>query len=412
VIFVNRFYWPDSSATAQILTSLAEGLAVEGMKVEVLTSRMNYADRKVVYPSRESHHGVYIRRLWSTRFGRGGVLGRLSDYLTVYAAFFFWLLLRGRRGDVVVLKTDPPMLSVLGAVVGLVRPLKLVAWCQDVFPEVAMAEIRMAAPLRILMRLLQRLRDWSFARCQRLVVLGEDMRSYLEGRGVAADKLLTIGNWAVCEAEATAEAVAAMREEWGIGSHTFVMGYSGNLGRAHDWQTLFGAAQRLQGREALLFLVCGGGHGYEQLRASVDSAGLAERFLFLPYQPKERLAAALAVPDVHWFSLKARLRHFIFPSKLYGILQAGKASAFIGRSDGEIGRLMGEIQCGAAFEEGDVEGLSQWIEQQLSDSERAKAAGKHAREYWRQNLRGDTAISRWKTALQQAAADGQTPGHL
>ena len=39
VIFVNRFYWPDEPATAQLLTDLAESLAASGHPVTVITSQ-------------------------------------------------------------------------------------------------------------------------------------------------------------------------------------------------------------------------------------------------------------------------------------------------------------------------------------------------------------------------------------
>ena len=37
---LNRFYWPDESATAQLLTDLCEHLARQGRAVTVITSRM------------------------------------------------------------------------------------------------------------------------------------------------------------------------------------------------------------------------------------------------------------------------------------------------------------------------------------------------------------------------------------
>ena len=65
------------------------------------------------------------------------VLGRSVDYATFYlsAAWRLWRL--ARRGDVIVAKTDPPMLSIIAAPIAFLRGAKLVNWLQDVFPEVA-----------------------------------------------------------------------------------------------------------------------------------------------------------------------------------------------------------------------------------------------------------------------------------
>jgi hypothetical protein len=134
VFFFNRFYRPDSSATAQILTDLCEGLDGSGYPITVVTSRLNYADPAIAYPAREQLGAVTVRRLWSTRFGRGNALGRLLDYLTIYLSFFVFMLREPRPGDLAVFKTDPPLLSVPGALARAVRGFHMVAWCQDLFP--------------------------------------------------------------------------------------------------------------------------------------------------------------------------------------------------------------------------------------------------------------------------------------
>ena len=69
VVFVNRFYWPDHSATAQMLTDLAVELAARGWPVTVIASRLRY-DGGDLLPRRETHAGVTIERVTTSRFGR------------------------------------------------------------------------------------------------------------------------------------------------------------------------------------------------------------------------------------------------------------------------------------------------------------------------------------------------------
>ena len=119
ILFVNRFYDPDHSATAQILTDLAEALAARGWEVSVVTSRLRYDDPSVVLPGRDRHAGVTIRRVWTSRFGRAGLVGRAIDYLCFLRRPRSCALLRlARRGDMIVAKTDPPLLSVIAALGG------------------------------------------------------------------------------------------------------------------------------------------------------------------------------------------------------------------------------------------------------------------------------------------------------
>jgi colanic acid biosynthesis glycosyl transferase WcaI len=398
VVFFNRFYWPDESATAQLLTDLAEGLALEGWQVEIVTSRLNYADASARYRVNEAHEGVHIHRVWSTGFGRAGLLGRLLDYLTVYLSFLIYLLKEIPAGTTVVMKTDPPLLSILGAFAAQFRPYSLVAWNQDLFPEVAscMGGIpRGALPLAAG---LASLRDWSLRCCQRVVVLGEDMRAYLEGRGIASQTLQTIGNWAVQETESS-EPEAGFRNDWGVPHDAVLLGYSGNLGRAHDWSTLREAALDAAVRDGLHFSICGGGHGYPDLQAAVKGTALEAHFHFLPYQPRDFLGTALKIPDAHWISLKAAQTPFILPSKFYGVLEAGRPLVFIGDPTSKLAQLVENEGLGFAVAEGDVSRLREILRDLVVDRAGWRARGLAARRYWETHCRREKRISVWGEML-------------
>jgi colanic acid biosynthesis glycosyl transferase WcaI len=74
LIFVNRFYAPDHSATAQILTDLCRRLAADGHDVTVVASRMRYDDAAARLPADETLDGVRVRRVATTRLGRANLL--------------------------------------------------------------------------------------------------------------------------------------------------------------------------------------------------------------------------------------------------------------------------------------------------------------------------------------------------
>src|SRR5262245_47909263 len=113
VIVVNRYYAPDRSATAQLLTDVAEHMARQGADVTVVTCRHGYDDPGAALPAREVRRGVVILRVWTTRFGRRRLPGRAIDYLSFYLAAYIALLRQTRRGDLLLAKTDPPLISVI-----------------------------------------------------------------------------------------------------------------------------------------------------------------------------------------------------------------------------------------------------------------------------------------------------------
>ena len=105
----------------------------------------------------------------------------------------------------------------------------------------------------------------------------------------------------------------------------------------------------------------GGGHRVDELTRIVHARGLDATFRFIPYQDRILLKYSLAVPDVHWISLKPAVEGMIVPSKFYGIAAAGRPIIAITSADGEIARLVREYECGLIVEPGQAKALAQAI---------------------------------------------------
>ncbi len=402
ILFVNRFYHPDHSATAQILTDLAEALAARGWDVSVVTSRLCYDDASVVLPGREQHAGVTIRRVWTSRFGRAGLLGRAIDYLSFYITAFGAILGSARRDDVVVAKTDPPLLSVVAAVAVRLRGARLVNWLQDLYPEVA-AELGMGVMRGPLGAVLRWLRNISLRSARINVAIGERMAERLLAEGVPAARVAVMPNWSDEEAiRPVARADLKLRDEWGL-KDRFVIGYSGNLGRAHEAETLLGAAKLLGDRNDIVFLMIGGGRESRRLTERVEAEGLAAQFQFRPYQPRARLSESLGSADIHWLSLRPELEGLIVPSKFYGIAAAGRPVIAITDSDGEIARLVTRDACGIVVTPGDSAGLAAAIVALAGDPERVTAMGAAARTMVERDYRRSDAFERWDRLFEGIA---------
>src|SRR5437660_3191515 len=102
LIFLNRFFFPDHSATSQILGDLAFHLAEAQWDVHVVTSRQLYGDPRAQLPKDEIIRGVHVHRIAGTRFGRTGLAGRALDYLSYYVLSYVQVLKLARAGDIVV----------------------------------------------------------------------------------------------------------------------------------------------------------------------------------------------------------------------------------------------------------------------------------------------------------------------
>lgn len=396
IIFVNRFFHPDLSATSQLLSDLAFDLATD-RRVMVIASRLRYDDPAARLPAREIVRGVEVRRLATTGFGRAGLLGRALDMLSFQAACGLALVGVARRGDVIVAKTDPPLLSVVAGFVARLKGARLVNWLQDIYPEAA-AALGVPGLGGVIGRGLRALRDASLVKADDNIVLGERMAAHLRAAGVPAGRVRVIPNWTDEVAITPIEhALNSLREAWGLNGK-FVVAYSGNLGRAHEYQTMLGAAAMLAEETSIVFLMIGDGHHTGALKADAKAAGLAN-IVFQPYQAADALAASLSAADVHWISLRPELEGLVVPSKVYGVLAAGRPIIAVTSAKGEIARLVGEHGCGLQIDPGDSHGFARAVRLLASDSHQATRFGAAARDAAMGAYSREAALARWREAI-------------
>ncbi len=394
IIFVNRFFHPDESATSQMVSDLAAHLSARGHDVRVITSRLAYADPSVRHARRETWQGVTITRVATTGFGRGNLLGRAVDYLSFYVTSFLATLGIARRGDVVVAKTDPPLVGVTTGLAARLRGAQVVNWLQDVFPEVADAT-GVRVPLR---RLLRGLRNRSLRKADLNVAIGERMRELVltETRGRA--DAVVIHNF-VDDALVPDEAgAAALRAGWGYGPEDFIIGYSGNLGRAHDIDTVLGAARALKADRSVRFLFIGGGHLRAEMEARARALGLTN-IDTRPYVPRTELPRSLCLPDVHWVTLVPALEGLIVPSKLYGIAAAGRPALIVGDPAGELAQIATGHGFGLTIAPGDSAGFVDAVAALRADPGRRSAMGAAARRFAETDGARHRAFALWDAAL-------------
>lgn len=390
--FLNRFYWPNESATAQLLHDVATGLAQRGHRIVVLTGDDSEHGNA---PGREIQAGVEIRRVSRNRRG-GGLRQKAVDFAS-YLIWSAWTLARHcRRGDTVVAMTDPPLLGVVAGFVAGLRHARVIHWAQDIYPEVAIA-LAPHALVRGLAHLALPFRDASWRGADRCVAISGEIAALMAARGVPENRITVVANWAPRGISALPRSGGdSLRAAWGL-SGKFVVAYSGNLGRVHDLEAIVDLAAALRPFRNLSLLIVGSGPGQRHLVDAVASRGL-DHVCFQPPQPRARLNEALAVADVHLVTLRAECVGLVFPSKTYGIARAGRALAFIGPAGCELARLIADHRMGVAFPRDEVPQLAAVLHRWSEDGS-AGDFGRAAAEFGRKHAGVETGCAAWETLL-------------
>jgi glycosyltransferase involved in cell wall biosynthesis len=337
LLVLNQYYWPGVEATAHLLSELCEALA-EDYDITVLTGRLHaFPD----LPDRERRHGVEIVRLRSTAYERSRLLRRASNYAS-YLAEALRVGVTARRPDVVLCMTDPPVVADIALLLARRFRAPLVVISEDVFPEIAVALKRLENPVVVgLLRVLVR---FYLSRADRLVAIGQTMRRRLEEKGAAPERISVIPNWVDVHAITPARRDNDWAHSHGLVGR-FVVMHSGNVGHAQNLDTLVRSTTLLRDLDALRVVIIGTGarrHELISLAQTLETPAVR----FLPYQPRALLSETLSAADVHVVGLATGLAGYVVPSRLYGIMAAGKPVIAAADAESETAQLVEEVGCG------------------------------------------------------------------
>ncbi|MCA9030691.1 MAG: glycosyltransferase family 4 protein [Planctomycetaceae bacterium] len=381
LLYINRSYWPDSEATGQLLTDLCEDLADE-FDVTVLVGLPNHvADgMEPPRPGTSTHNGVTIRRVRHTQFGKHSFWGRILNLVSFTLAAFWASLWLPVRPDVVITETDPFFLPLLGRFLKWRYRCRFVAYLQDIYPDIAVAvgKVREGWITWFLRRQLV----GAYQQADKVIVLSSDMQNLSQRNGVDAQRLTIIPNWIDTSTICPRGEINQFRQQENIDDY-FVVMYSGNMGVGHLLEPVLDAADQLQNRAEILFVLIGEGQQKVHLQQRAERLGL-KNVRFLPYQPREFLSESLSGADCHLVSVRPEVVECLMPSKLYGVLAAGVPSIALAPADCELSTVVETNAAGIVCPTDNPDNISKRIaaavEKLCDDGEFRRRAGKSARQ--------------------------------
>lgn len=398
IIFVNRFFYPDQSATSQILSDLVFNIKEDVVpEIHIVTSRNTYQNDRKLLPD-ENIHGIYVHRVWTSRFGRQHLVGRSLDYLSFYVTTFFKLLQLTHKDDVVIAKTDPPVISYIAYIVCKAKKSYLINWLQDLFPEVA-SGLNMISIDSVLYKLLKKVKNKSLRAADMNIVIGHRMHDLLVEEGVLNDKINVIDNWNINDdAKYINKEDNNLVTDWDL-ENKFIISYSGNFGRAHEYKIMQTLVDHYKQEKSLVFLFIGGGKYYNDIK-EYSEKNMIDNVVFKPYQDKDMLNYSLSLADLNIVSLRPELEGLIVPSKFYGLASIGAPILFIGDDQGEIAIIIKQNQCGYSFRPDVEENIYQLIDELKSGESNTKLISDNLKRLYDTSYRPEVAYCKWLKVLE------------
>lgn len=405
---VNEFFYPDETGgTGAVLSSLARYLQdnFEGVQLEAVTSRRLYRRHSENLPAEEDWRGIRIHRLAAPMSIGVSTPRRLWANL-VFSIAALWFLLRQPRYDVLLVSTAPPPLPVVARLLNLLFGTPYLYVVYDLEPDraVTMQLIKDTHPVARCLRALQR--QW-LHHAGRTIVLGRCMRERLIDRyGLAPQRVEVIAIGSDPEEIYPLPKESAFRAKLGL--EGFVVVYSGNFGRYHNFDTILDAAGRLQ-RSGITFALVGGGSQQAHIAERIEQEALSNVRL-MPFVPQEEYNDLLASADVSLVTLEPGMEGICVPSKFYSILASGRPTIAMVSPNSEVAYVLAEANCGLQIGQGDTDRLVSVLQRLSHAPQELERMGQNARRVLLEKYSLSAVAERYYFAL--LAACGKDLGDI
>ncbi|MEL6927703.1 MAG: glycosyltransferase family 4 protein [Cyanobacteria bacterium J06600_6] len=384
LLIITQFFPPDYAATGQLISELSHQLSEQNIEVNVFTGQPGYAYQQEQAPKIEVDRRVKIRRTTFRQFYSQRIRSKTLNG-AIFTLRSAWHLLRNaRQYNAVILTTAPPFLAVVGYLANLVTKLEYICLVYDLYPDVVI-ELGVISPNNAIAKLWHKINGHIWQRSQEIVVLSETMKHRIVAQHpTIANQISVIHNWA----DPNWIEPISKAENWFAQQHQlrdkFTVLYSGNLGHCHDMDTILETAKLLREQE-IQFVFIGAGAKYQKCQAMVAELKLGN-CLFLPYQDRANLPYSLTACDLALVSIAPGLEGVVAPSKVYGIMAAGKAIAAVCESHSYLRQLISDAHCGVAVDNHHSQQLAEFILILAANPDLAKDMGDAGRNYLQQHF--------------------------
>ncbi len=354
VCIINEFFYPDETGgTGTVLSELAAALRRDfpDVQIDVITSVNLYRAQTVRLDAYEEWENTRIFRLPTPHASFRSTRHRLAANAKFGLAALGKLLRLGRY-DLVLIGTAPPTLAMVASAYKALTKTPYLYVVYDLDPDraVQMGVLPARSPITRLLRSWQK--SW-MKKADQVVVLGRCMREYVMRHYDLPPEqvqVIPIGG----DHEAIQPLSPRTRFRAAHSLNGFVVCYSGNFGRYHDFDTVLDAAKHLQTAEPTVqFALVGGGAQKEHIERRVREEQIGNVTL-LPFVPKEDYSDLLASADVSLVTLEPGMEGLCVPSKFYSILASGRATIATVSAGSEVARVLAEAGCGLQVAQGDA----------------------------------------------------------
>ena len=352
VLFLDAYYEPEQIAFTHLENDLIEGLITEGHRVHIVCPiptrgvspevAKKYA--KIKHQSRFKGK-VKIDRFWAPPEGKNPILRAFR---------YFWCNLRTyqlgksiKNVDVVFSNSTPPTQGLIAGMVAKKLGVPFVYSLQDIFPD-SLVTTGLSSEKSILYKFGRIIENATYKKCKRIIVISNSMKENLLNKGFDKNKISVISNWIDTDViKPVKREDNKLFDEFGIDRSKYIVLYAGNFGQAQGAEIVLEAAEELKDNNEILFVIFGGGSGFEA--ANKRAQGLSNVFIH-QLLPQDRVSEVYSMGDVALITCKKGIGKSGMPSKTWSIMACNTPIIASFDTESELENVIRNSESGKSIE--------------------------------------------------------------
>lgn len=401
ILLLTAYFPPDTGSAAHLFYELGTELVSHGHQVTVITNKPGYHAQGSLeqyqkkFIVRETINDMRVLRVPSLRLPPQLMVGRALWQFSM--AFMFWLAgLILPPHDVVLVYSPPLTLGLAAWGIRLLRRTPFVTNIQDLFPKsiIDLGLLRNPAFIRFfegLERLIYRTSD-----C--ITVHSEGNQEYVVASGGQDVQVEVFHNWVDTTFIQPGNRMNTFRQSHDLGD-SFVVSFAGVLGYSQDVDVILDAANRLDSRLNITWVIVGDGVEKSRLLLKAERMGL-KKVRFIPMQPREKYPAVLHASDVGLAALHKSVKTPVVPSKILSIMAAGRPVIAVMNPDGDAPKLIEQAKCGFALPSDDSRALADAVMRLHNDRGLCRQMGENGRRYAEEHLSLSATVGKYENLFE------------
>ncbi len=406
VVFVINYFYPDYASTGQLLTELCVALQKD-FNITVIAAQPGYAGENSATNrmfEADKLENINIMRIRLPKVDKTSKISRIK-YIFSYFILANLALLREKGVDAIYTISQPPVLGgLIGTIGKFLKRTKHIYNIQDFNPEQAAAVSY--TNKQFIFNWAKKVDKWNCSYSDCVIVVGNDMSETLKGRFENQDvpKHVVINNWTnedeIVPLAKENESIQAFLKENHL-EDKFIIMYSGNIGLYYDLENIIKVTEHFKEYNDLAFVFIGEGAVKQEMQVFVQDNHI-HNVHFLPYQPKEFIKYSLNAADVHLVVNQKGIKGVSVPSKIYGVMAAGKPVLGVLEQGSEAQMLIEKSRCGVVVEPQDYRGIIDSIEELYKlEKEKLVTLGLNGRDYLDEHLKREISINKYRETLKE-----------